>query len=143
LVENNIFSGFFQSMILEAEVGSVVAYNYSRNARYVGWPDYQVPDFNANHGEHGMMLLFEGNVGAGFQNDGYHGSTSHITLFRNWLSGQHVEPNRTGNIKTTDLTRFSYYHNVVGNVLGSESWPAAIGEYEMTGQPDYLAQAVI
>jgi hypothetical protein len=143
LVENNIFSGFFQSMILETEVGSAVAYNFSRNARYDGWPEYQVPDFNANHGEHGMMLLFEGNVAAGFQNDGYHGSTSHITLFRNWLSGRHVDAARTGNVKTVDLTRFSYYHNVVGNVLGSEDWPAGIGEYEMTGQPGYTEQAVI
>ena len=143
LVENNIFSGFFQSIILETEVGSVVAYNYSRNARYTGWPDYQVPDFNANHGEHGMMLLFEGNVAVGFQNDGYHGSTSHITLFRNWLSGQHVDAQRTGNIKTVDLTRYSRYHNVVGNVLGYDGWPQSIGEYEMTGQPGYTEQPVI
>jgi hypothetical protein len=143
LVENNIFSGFFQSMILETEVGSAIAYNFSENARYVGWPDYQVPDFNANHGEHGMMLLFEGNVAVGWQNDGYHGSTSHITLFRNWFTGQHVDANKTGNIKTADLTRFSYYHNIVGNVLGFEGWPVGIGEYEMAGQPGYEEQAVI
>src|SRR5262245_47417508 len=89
-----------------------------------------------------MMLLFEGNVAAGFQNDGYHGSTSHITLFRNWFSGQHSEARRTGNIKTLDLTRFSYYHNVVGNVLGFPSWPSN-GAYEMTGQPGYTEQPVI
>jgi hypothetical protein len=36
------------------------------------------------------------------------------------------------------------YHNVVGNVLGSPEWPrATIGQYEMTGNPDYTAQAVI
>jgi len=142
LVENNVFSGFFMSIILEAEVGGVFAYNYSRNARYVGWPEYQVADFNANHGEHGMMDLFEGNVAAGFQNDGYHGSTSHLTLFRNWWSGQHVDAVRTGNIKTVDLTRFSYYHNVVGNVLGFDGWPES-GEYEMSGMPGYTEQPVI
>ena len=79
--------------------------------------DYQVPDINANHGPHGMMQLFEDNVSVGFQNDGYHGSTSHVTLFRNWLSAQHVDANRTGNLKTVSLERFSYYHNVVGKCL--------------------------
>jgi hypothetical protein len=144
LVENNIFSGFFYSIILETEVGGVIAYNYSRNARLVVWPDYQVPDFSTNHSEHGMMDLWEGNIGAGFQNDGYHGSTSHITLFRNWFSGRHVDANRTGNIKTVDLTRFSYYHNVVGNVLGNPDWPrTTTGRYEMTGQPGYTEQSVI
>ncbi len=144
LVENNIFSGFWHSIILETESAGVIAYNFSRNARYPGWPDYQIADFNTNHGEHGMMVLFEGNVAAGIQNDGYHGSTSHHTYFRNWFSGQHVNTNRTGNIKTVDLCRYSYYHNVIGNVLGNPSWPrSTIGRYLMTGMPGYTEQAVI
>jgi len=78
------------------------------------------------------------------QQDGYHGSVSHATYFRNAFSGVHVEAHRTGNIKLIDLCRFSYYHNVVGNVLGSPSWPrTTTGRYEMTGQPDYTAQSVI
>jgi hypothetical protein len=80
----------------------------------------------------------------GWQSDGYHGSLSHSTLFRNWFSGQHVEANRTGNIKLVDLGRFTYYHNVVGNVLGFPGWPrTTIGQYEMTGTPGYTEQAVI
>ena len=143
-IENNIFSGLWHSVLLETEVGSVVAYNYSRNARYTGWPDYQIPDFNGNHGPHGMMCLFEGNLAGGMQQDGYHGSVSHITYFRNWFSGQHVDANRTGNIKCLDLCRFSYYHNAVGNVLGNPNWPrTTTGRYEMTGSPDYTAQTVI
>jgi hypothetical protein len=145
LIENNIFSGLWGATILETEVGSVVAYNFSRNMRFPGWPDYQIYDFNGNHGPHGMMCLYEGNVGGGgIQQDGYHGSVSHATYFRNAWSGVHVEPNRTGNIKLIDLCRFSYYHNVVGNVLGSPAWPrATTGRYEMTGQPGYTEQAVI
>jgi hypothetical protein len=66
------------------------------------------------------------------------------TLFRNWFSGRHVDANRTGNIKTVDLTRFSYYHNVVGNVLGNPDWPrTTTGRYEMTGQPGNTEQTVI
>jgi hypothetical protein len=145
LIENNVFSGLWGATVLETEVGSVIAYNFSRNMRFVGWPDYQINDFNGNHGPHGMMCLYEGNVGGGgVLQDGYHGSVSHATYFRNAFSGVHVEPNRTGNIKLVDLCRFSYYHNVVGNVLGSPAWPrTTTGKYEMTGQPGYTEQAVI
>jgi hypothetical protein len=145
LIENNIFSGLWGATVLETEVGSVVAYNFSRNMRFPGWPDYQIYDFNGNHGPHGMMYLLEGNVGGGgVIQDGYHGSVSHVTYFRNAFSGQHVEAHRTGNIKLIDLCRFSYYHNVVGNVLGSPDWPRdTIGQYEMTGTPGYTEQAVI
>jgi hypothetical protein len=144
-IENNVFSALWYATVLETEVGSVIAYNFSRAMRYPGWPDYQMEDFNGNHGPHGMMCLFEGNVASGgVQQDGYHGSVSHITYFRNAFSGVHAEANRTGNVKLIDLCRFSYYHNAVGNVLGSPAWPrATTGRYEMTGQPDYTAQAVI
>lgn len=144
-VENNIFSGLWYATVLETEAGSVIAYNYSRNMRYPGWPDYQMADFNGNHGPHGMMYLMEGNIGSGgVQQDGYHGSVSHITYFRNYFSGRHVQTNRTGNIKLIDLCRFSYYHNVIGNVLGNPDWPnTTTGTYEMTGTPDYQQQAVI
>jgi chitodextrinase len=146
LIENNIFSDLGSSIILESEVGSVVAYNYSRNARASsGWANYQIHDFIGNHGPHGMMCLFEGNVASsGFQQDGYHGSVSHTTLFRNAFSGKHEDSNKTGNIKLIDLCRFSYYHNVIGNVLGNPEWPRdTIGRYEMTGIPGYTAQPVI
>jgi hypothetical protein len=113
--------------------------------RFPGWPNYQMQDFNGNHGPHGMMCLFEGNVGSGgLQQDGYHGSVSHVTYFRNHFTGKHVEAHRTGNIKLIDLGRFSYYHNVVGNVLGTPEWPRdTTGRYEMTGKPAYTEQAVI
>ncbi len=144
-IENNIISGFFFGIVLETEVGSVIAYNYFRNMRYFYWPNYQVADMNGNHGPHGMMCLYEGNVaGAGVQQDGYHGSVSHITYFRNYFSGKHVDPNRTGNVKLIDLCRFSYYHNVIGNVLGNSDWPRnTTGRYEMSGKPDYFQQTVI
>jgi hypothetical protein len=94
---------------------------------------------NPNHGAHGMMNLFEGNVTEQFQNDGYHGSGSHNTLFRNWVNGLH--PANSANRKMVDLCRWSYYHNTVGNVLGAPAWtPAA---YEMTGEPDYTSQPCI
>jgi len=67
-----------------------------------------------------------------FMNDGYHGTGSHQTLFRNWIHGLH--PDNTLNRKMIDLCRGSYYHNIVGNVLGDSSWMAAA--YEMSGNPE-------
>lgn len=145
-VENNIFSGMRYAMVLETEVGSVFAYNYTRNIRMQYWPNYHVNDYIGNHGPHGMMYLFEGNSGAsGFQQDGYHGSVSHVTLFRNYFSGVHNDPVRTGNVRLIDLCRFSRYHNIIGNVLGSPAWPrTTTGQYEMTsGMPDYTQAVTI
>ena len=145
-IENNVFSGTWGATVLECEVGSVVSYNFCRNMRYPGWPDYMMYDFNGNHSPHGMMCLFEGNVGGGgVQQDGYHGSVSHTTYFRNHFSGKHVEPRRDyKNTKLIDLCRKSYYQNVVGNVLGAPDWPrTTTGRYEMSGNPDYVAQACI
>jgi peptidoglycan hydrolase-like protein with peptidoglycan-binding domain len=135
LVENNIFSGLRHAVVLEGDGGGVLAYNYSRNIRWGSWPNYLVPDFNTNHGPHGMMLLFEGNIAAELQSDGYHGSASHQTLFRNWFSAKHTDAARTGNRIAVDLTRYSYYHNIVGNILGDPSWTPTW--YEMAGMPTY------
>ncbi|MBP7119023.1 peptidoglycan-binding protein, partial [Candidatus Woesebacteria bacterium] len=135
LVENNIFSGLRSAIVLEGDTGGVYSYNYARNTKFDGWPNYNIPDFNANHGEHGMMNLWEGNYSTEFQSDGYHGSASHQTLFRNYLSGKHVDPNRTGNRMVIDLTRYSYYFNLIGNILGSSEWTPTF--YEMTGVPLY------
>ncbi len=135
LVENNVFSGLRNAIVLEGDTGGVFAYNYAKNTRFDSWPNYNVPDFNANHGEHGMMDLWEGNYSTEFQSDGYHGSASHQTLFRNYLSGKNSDQNKTGNRIVVDLTRYSYYFNLVGNIFGSSSW--APTSYEMSGTPLY------
>jgi hypothetical protein len=80
-----------------------------------------------------MMSLWEGNIGEQFQNDGYHGSCSHQTLFRNNFHGKH--PINILNRKMIDLGRASYYHNVVGNILGDSSWNSSA--YEMVGEQGY------
>ena len=88
------------------------------------------------------MNLWEGNAGEEFQSDGYHGSVSYQTLLRNWIHG--MSTNATPYRKMIDLDRFSYYFNVVGNILGSPSWSAGSSTtYEMTGSPDYLSQPCI
>jgi hypothetical protein len=73
-----------------------------------------------HHGPHSMMNLFEGNIFDTFMNDGYHGSGSHEVVFRNNINGLH--PLYTQERKMINLPRGSYYHSVVGNVLGDSSW---------------------
>jgi hypothetical protein len=106
LIENNtcLRGGF--PMIILGDTGSEIAGG----------------DISVNHGPHNMMNLFEGNVGVMFQSDGYFGSASHNTVFRNWFSGAH--PKLTQGLRAVALSRWSYYFNVVGNVLGDASFPA-------------------
>ena len=64
-----------------------------------------------NHGPHPMMNLWEENVLSGyFEMDGYFGSASHQTLFRNVVGSTYIP---------LLFKRWTTYMNVIGNVLGS------------------------
>ena len=79
-----------------------------------------------NHGPHALMLLIEGNVLPTVVNDGYHGSASHVVVFRNSINGLNsTEPIQR---KLLNLCRGSYYHSIVGNVLGDPSWRPAYSD---------------
>ena len=80
---------------------NVVAYNYVVNTDPGFW------DISFNHGPHDMLNLAEGNVIDNFKDDGYFGSSSHNTLFRNRIN------------YNLELKHFSNYYNIVGNVLGT------------------------
>jgi hypothetical protein len=81
------------------------------------------------HDIHAHMILVEGNIttGTGFEADGYFGSASHITLFRNRLNA------------TTPIKRFSTYFNFVGNVAGGTdynfSWDREESDYATEPYP--------
>lgn len=131
LVEDNMFyAQIWIGVLISGSTANVIAYNYVVN-NDIDW--YQIAAFNANHGAHGMMNLFEGNVGNKYQDDGYHGSSSHNTLFRNHFHG--VSPDSSWNRIMVDLCRYARYYNVIGNVLGDSSWTP--NRYEMTGEPNY------
>ena len=78
----------------------MIAYNYISKRPPGSW------DISVNHGPHNMLNLSEGNVFQSFKDDGYFGSSSHNTLFRNRIDWQ------------VSLKHFSNYYNIVGNVLG-------------------------
>ena len=56
-----------------------------------------------------FLNLAEGNVINNFKDDGYFGSSSYNTLFRNRIAGE------------VKLKHFSDYYNIVGNVLVKNS----------------------
>jgi hypothetical protein len=66
------------------------------------------------------MNLLEGNIWPGICDDGYHGSASHDTIFRNHINGLHST--RSNDRWLLNLCRGTYYNSVVGNVLGDSSW---------------------
>lgn len=120
LIENNIASHVFPGVNTSGNSsGNVIAYNYG----YASHSGSTVigNDFDANHAPHNVMNLWEGNVGTMFQSDGYYGSASHITVFRNYFSGMHPE-GLTYHRLCIDLTHWSDYFNVAGNVLGVPGW---------------------
>ena len=127
LIENNLADSIGWFIMADGAIGSVISYNYIAHvvAKFdspTEWP-HQTPAFFSNHGAHGMMNLWEGNIGEQFQSDGYHGSSSHHTVFRNWFNGIVLDTSIHYNLKMIALCRYTYYYNIVGNVLGSTSWP--------------------
>lgn len=68
------------------------------------------------------MNLAEGNIMPMAVNDGFHGSGSHNILFRNSING--LNSTQAIQQKTVNLARGSYFHSVVGNILGDASWSA-------------------
>lgn len=104
-------------------------YNYSRDTLRAG---IYSRGMTVSHGPHGFMLLVEGNVLSTIANDGYHGSTSHVVVFRNHINGL----NSQGPLeqrKLVNLCRGSYFHTLVGNILGDASWRPAYYEFPYAG----------
>jgi Pectate lyase superfamily protein len=106
LIEDNICNNGGQPpIILEDAINpascNVITYNYVINTAPGFW------DISFNHGSGSFLNLAEGNVIQEFKDDGYFGSSSYNTLFRNRIAG------------AVNLKHFSNYYNVVGNVLGN------------------------
>jgi hypothetical protein len=109
------------SVLMTGAAGCAVTYNYFWNLGRDN-ATWTVAGMHCNHGAHSIMNLWEGNMTERFQNDGYHGSGSHQTLFRNNIHG--VNPTASNERQLIDLAKASYYHNVVGNILGDSTWNA-------------------
>ena len=84
-----------------------------------------------NHGAHNMLNLYEGNVAQGYKSDGYYGTASNITFFRNWFHGS----DDTGaNLAAAAIqNRFTRQFAHVGNVFG---WDGHANGNEVYGNPN-------
>ncbi|MCU1308148.1 MAG: hypothetical protein JWN45_2843, partial [Acidobacteriaceae bacterium] len=153
LIENNIFQRPGGVVFNSDCEGCVVAYNFSVN------PGSNSPDWlSQSHWLHSVALfvLDEGNIGAGFFADGYHGTHVLNTQFRNRWNGREQNSGNlpTGNTAAIQLAPGARYHNVIGNVLGTvgyhtsylstpgndHNWTAAVsaGLFPGTGGTDSL-----
>jgi len=125
LVENNIFQYVATpEMINGSCAGCVIGYNFSINDYYTASSGYVLAATN-QHTAGIDMLLYEGNVGASFYADNFHGTHNLVTAFRNYWSGnQPACYNGSGlgacnsNQIPMDIRAYSRYYNVIGNVLG-------------------------
>lgn len=127
LIEDNIaWDGGYPGIILGDSkggcTGNVIAYNFVYDAN-TGDSTMAGMDLSVSHGPHNMLNLVEGNIAGGTGSDGYFGSTSHITLLRNWFTATH--PTGKDNLIAVNIGRWNTYFNVVGNVLGTSTFPAA------------------
>jgi hypothetical protein len=66
------------------------------------------------------FMLWEGNFGQGFTADQVHGTHHFVTLFRNRYLGW--ETGKTAQTVPVHLYTYSRYFNVIGNVLGQDSY---------------------
>jgi len=109
--------------------GNVISYNY-----FIAQPTNSgglETSISANHGPHSLMNLAEGNIGQAIKSDGYYGSTSHLTSFRNYWSGNYHSGYDWR--LCVQLAKWSYYCNFVGNVLGT----SGIGQHYTSTNSSY------
>ena len=138
LIENCIFDHLWGSVFVGGgSCGGVTAYNLVTNSYSAN--DALSSGYNANHGAHPMMSLWEGNIGPVTQADFHWGSSSHLTFFRNQFTGQDAGKSR--NLRVLVLDKCSVSNNVVGNVLGNTDVTNWV--YEMTEEGHSWATPVI
>jgi hypothetical protein len=125
LVENNVFQHIATATINETSTGNVFGYNYAVDNFYNnGAPNWQQQD-GFHHGAGDHYTLWEGHRGIGFDADDIHGTSFMLTHFRSYLSGRDPATEvGTKNQSTFAYSPFAFnrYFNIVGSVLGTQSY---------------------
>ena len=120
LVEDNVVAETFPHMEVDGSSGNVFAYNFCDDGGIQG--GLLGCTINSNHCAHCSFNLYEGNMAPKFQSDGYHGSASHDTAFRNWFHGTSTKTDQYW--VCVNLNRLTRCYSIVGNVLGrkGDAW---------------------
>jgi len=133
LIQNNIIRKARHSTVMSGGSGNVFAYNYMVDA-YMGEYPNALPETNT-HGAHPYMNLWEGNVTPNVEFDFAHGSSSHNTLFRNYINLTSTNPSTGGNMTSgifaASVAYFNNYENIFGNVMGPYGSPCTANSYEI------------
>jgi len=133
LIQNNIIRKGRHGTIMSGGSGNIFAYNYLLDD-YMGEYHNSLPESNT-HGAHPFMNLWEGNVTPNVEFDFAHGSSSHNTLFRNYIDLTSTNPDTgmpmTGALFGVNIAYFNTYENVVGNVIGPYGSSCTAGAYEI------------
>lgn len=125
LVQNNIFEQIQAPYPANGSCsGCVFAYNFDVNNIF---NNATPPTFLAQsayaHAVGDDHILYEGNIGAGFNSDNFHGTHHLQTLFRNYWNGYQKNEgqfNQNGQgTRPVILGAYSRFYNVIGNVLGN------------------------
>jgi hypothetical protein len=116
LVENNIM----------VDVQPAIEVNFGSTANVFGYNFYNDKIANVNHGAHNSYNLYEGDISAFPQSDGYFGGSSEDTFFRNWM--------RNGVIGS--FKRFTRNYNLVANIIGTVGGSYTTDGSEHWGTPN-------
>jgi hypothetical protein len=153
LFENNIMWNGDKVIVMRgAGPGNVIAYNYMDDPWIWSDPSQAEAGANSGHFVGSHMELLEGNSTHKYNGDDYWGNSIYITVFRNWVSGSRgarAIPGQSTSLLASytvnsggiiypycdcwtrtvmDLQANSYYHNIVGNVLGFSGMPLLNGQ---------------
>ncbi len=140
LIEDNIIYKSFPLMEINyGSSGNVFAYNFCEDSTSFGAIGSAV---NSNHGPHNNFNLYEGNIAPNIQCDGYFGSASHDTVFRNWFHGTSRSAttapftNAGASREPILLQRFTRNYSLVANLLGMRSPAGApVPYHSISGAP--------
>lgn len=141
LIENNIITDNFPLVEVNSGcTGNAFLYNFAVQSFAYSGPGH---GFITNHGPHNTCNLYEGNIASSFKSDGYFGSESNGTLYRNWIMGRHKEGTTDFRGYTVGLNRFTRNYSVVGNIQGKTGVTAFLNQfgYPNIGNEDYTGTA--
>src|ERR1700674_4444532 len=133
LIQNNIVRKARHSLIMNGGSGNVFGYNYDLDSYMGEYPNSLAGD--NGHGAHPYMNLFEGNVDSNLEFDFAHGSSSHNTVFRNYVNLASTNPSTglpmTSALFAMNVAYYNNYENVFGNAIGPSGSACTASSYEI------------
>jgi hypothetical protein len=155
LVENNIIERAHASVLVNwGAAGNVISYNYTTGEFDSGATNLDTGGIGF-HGAHPQFNLLEGNVLTEISQDSVWGTSSHTTVFRNWVVGttricSPMSGRGTVNCagknghygyqaaRAIEMSYLGTAVNFVGNVVGSEQMQSLMGDNRPVAQRESI-----